>query len=171
MDGGMDASEDGGGDAAAEAGNCVIGSVSSAATSGSPSVFSAPVYFDNGADLPAGSYVVTYEDGCVKYATSQPWTVNAYSETGCCQWWMIGDSPADTKFELPGTTGYAVGSGAYANFSECVSASLQSTPIQFQHAGGKLGIWLKDDYYGDNVPGEGGNNPKWKLERVGPCSN
>ena len=164
-DAGMDASTD----ATTEAGKCAIGSVSSSATSNSPSVFAAPVYFNSGADLPAGTYVVTYEDGCLKYAASQGWTVNAYSEAGCCQWWMIGDSPADMKFELPGTVGYAVGGGAYSTFNACVTASLQSTPVMFQHSGGKLGIWLKDDYYGDNIPGVS-SNPKWKLERVGPCS-
>ncbi len=181
-DAGLDASADSGGDAATDASgdassdassdastNCTIGTATSSASAGNLNLFGTPVYFDNGADIPAGTYMVSYEDGCFKYGAGQGWTVNAYPKGGCCHWWIIGNTTNDKLEQAPGTIGFAVGSGAFAAFQDCVNASKLSAPVTIQHTGGKLGIWLQDSPYTDNTPGENGNNPKWKLTRVGAC--
>ena len=172
-DAGLDASTDSG-DAASDASgdastNCTIGTATSSASAGNLNLFGTPVYFDNGADIPAGTYMVSYEDGCFKYGSGQGWTVNAYPKGGCCHWWIIGNTTNDRLEAAPGTIGFAVGSGAFAAFQDCVNASKLSAPVTIQHTGGKLGIWLQDSPYTDNTPGENGNNPKWKLTRVGAC--
>ena len=41
--------------------------------------------------------------------------------------------------------------------------------VPYMHRGGKLGIWLKDLKYGDNVEGEGGRNPRWELSGQVTC--
>jgi hypothetical protein len=148
---------------------CTLGEVTSSATADNLSLFGTPVYFAGGRSLPAGTYQVTYVDGCMKYSSGQGWTVNAYNETGCCQWWLIGSSTSDRLLEMPGTIGYAPGMGAFANFEDCVTASKASPPKQFQHPGGVLGIWLQDNPYSDNTAGENGRNPTWQLDSVGVC--
>jgi hypothetical protein len=151
------------------AASCSFGEATSEASTSNLSLFGTPVFFNGGASVPAGEYLVNYVDGCVKYGGGQGWTVNAY-DGGCCSWWVIGETTADKKVVPPGTIGYAVGSGAYAKFEDCVEASKKAPPKSITHTGGKLGIWLQDSPYSDNLSGEGGRNPKWRLSSVGPCS-
>jgi hypothetical protein len=42
-------------------------------------------------------------------------------------------------------------------------------PEEFQFDGGKLGVWLNDNPYLDNVAGDDGGNPKWQLTLLGTC--
>jgi hypothetical protein len=35
--------------------------------------------------------------------------------------------------------------------------------VEFDFAGGKLGLWLDDAPYQDNAAGVDGRNPKWQL--------
>jgi hypothetical protein len=148
----------------------VIGDASSDATANDLSLFGTPVFFDGGQTLPAGTYEVTYLDGCIHYGSGQGWTVNAYDAGGCCNWWLIGATTSDQRLVLPGTIGWQAGAGAFNDFEECVAASLVVPPVTFEHAGGPLGIWLRDSPYSDNSAGLDGRNPKWRLRRVGDCN-
>ncbi len=171
QDAGADASDsavDAIADAATDSSTCTIGEVTSEATASNLSLFGTPVYFNNGNSLPAGTYRITYVDGCMKYGGGQGWTVNAYAG-GCCSWWLIGESTSEKKLVPPGTIGYAVGSGAYASFTDCEAASRQTPAQEFAHTGGRLGVWLQDSPYTDNLAGENGRNPRWRLVRLGAC--
>jgi hypothetical protein len=150
---------------------CTVGQAASEATTSQLNLFGTAVYFHDGNPLPAGTYTISYVDGCMKYGAGQGWTVNAYAEGGCCGWWVIGDTTSDHKLQPPGTIGYAVGSGAFESFEDCVTASKQAAARTFTHAGGKLGVWLEDSPYTDNAAGEGGRNPTWKLELMGDCAD
>jgi hypothetical protein len=126
-------------------------------------VFGGVVDFASGAVLPAGHYTVTYVDGCMKYAPSQGWTVNAYGAIGPDGYWLVTGPARDKVIMPPGTVGYAIGSGAFASFDDCVHASHAVPPVEFDFAGGSIGVWLEDSPYGDNVAGQGGRNPTWHL--------
>jgi hypothetical protein len=170
QDAGPDASDAGSdaiADAAADSATCTIGEVSSEATASNLSLFGTPVYFNDGNPLPAGTYRITYVDGCMKYGGGQGWTVNAYGAGGCCNWWLIGESTSDRKLVPPGTIGYAVGSGAYANFTDCETASRGTPSQEFEHTGGRLGVWLQDSPYTDNLAGENGRQPTLEAGAVG----
>lgn len=156
---------DGGSDGAV---TCSFGAASSQATASDLSLFGTPAYFNDGQPIPAGNYVITYVDGCIKYGSGQGWTVNAYAN-GTDAWWLIGATTADKILVLPGTAGYAAGQGAFADFDDCVAASLLSPPVTFTHTGGVLGVWLQDSPYSDNTAGENDRNPTWRLDAVGGC--
>jgi hypothetical protein len=126
-------------------------------------VFGAVVDFNGGATLPAGHYRITYVDGCMKYSGDQGWTVNAYAEgAGSDQYWLV-DGNHDDIVVPPGSVGFMVGDGAYADFDACVAANVVLAPLDFDFDGGVLGVWLDDDPYTDNIAGENGRNPTWKL--------
>jgi hypothetical protein len=58
----------------------------------------------------------------------------------------------------------------FATFDECIAANQVVPPEDYYHPGGRLGVWLSDTPYYDNVPGENGRGPTWALEKlVGPC--
>ena len=173
----FDANEDGASDAGspddaaydASDGTCDLGSAASFATDQTLSVFGTPTYFDDGGSLPAGEYRVTYLDGCMMYGPGQGWTVNAY-DGNPDSWWLIGATTDDRIVVPPGTTGYAPGAGAYANFDDCVAASQTVAPVDFYFDGGLLGVWLEDSPYSDNTAGPDGGNPRWELTLLGNCS-
>jgi hypothetical protein len=144
---------------------CNFGEASSAGTNEALNLFGEIVYFADGAVLPAGRYRAQFVDGCMKYASDQAWTVHAYANSSIA-WWLVGDSSADQIVVPPGTVGYSTDNGAYAAFEECVAANLLLPPTEFDFAGGKLGVWLLDSQYTDNVAGVDDRNPKWKLTRV-----
>ena len=158
---------DGGG---SDAATCSFGAASSQATANDLSLFGTPSDFNDGQPIPAGTYVVTYVDGCIKYGGGQGWTVNAYA-SGTDAWWLIGATTSDKILVLPGTAGYAPDAGAYADFDSCVAASLLSAPVMFTHKGGVLGVWLQDSPYSDNTAGENDRNPTWRLDAVGGCGD
>jgi hypothetical protein len=143
--------------------SCSFGQASSQATASDLGLFGTPAYFNGGQPLPAGTYVLTYVDGCMKYGSGQGWTVDAYAD-GSDGWWLIGATTTDKILVLPGTVGYAVGSGAFAAFDDCVAASLLSAPVTFTFGGGVLGVWLQDTPYSDNTAGENDRNPSWRLD-------
>jgi hypothetical protein len=151
--------------------HCDFGSAQSQATAGTLDLFGEIVYFADGLEFPPGTYRVVYEDGCMKYASSQAWTIHAYGNAGFDhRWWIVGETTSDRKVKTPGTTGIFVGAGGYETFAECVAANLSlSVPVTFEHSGGKLGVWLHDSNYPDNVAGEDGRNPRYRLERLGSC--
>jgi hypothetical protein len=128
-------------------------------------VFGRPVDFDDGRDVPAGRYRVTYVDGCMKYSGTEDWTVHASGLTGPghAYFWIVGGVTRDKIAAPPGTVGVKAGAGGFASFDACVAANRSLAPIEFDFAGGKIGIWLEDSPYGDNLPGRGGRNPQWRL--------
>jgi hypothetical protein len=104
----------------------------------------------------------------MKYSSAQDWTVHAYAD-GSDGWWLVGDTTADKIVMPPGTVGYLASSGAYTTFDACVAANLALPPMEFDFAGGKLGVWLQDDPYSDNVAGQDNRNPRWSLTLLGAC--
>jgi hypothetical protein len=152
--------------------HCDFGSAQNQATAGTLNLFGEIVYFADRLEFPPGTYRVVYEDGCMKYASSQAWTIHAYANAGFDhRWWIVGETTSDRKVKTPGTTGIFVGAGGYETFAECVAANLSlSAPVTFEHSGGKLGVWLHDSNYPDNVAGEDGRNPRYRLERLGSCN-
>lgn len=145
---------------------CDFGAITNPATDDSLSAFAQTVYFPG--DLPAGRYRATYVDGCMKYSTLWVWSV--HGNTDQAFWLVAGDS--DHRLAMPpGTIGVLNGLGAYDAFEDCVRASLALAPVEFAFTGGRLGLWLNDFPYDDNVAGENGRNPTWQLTRFdGPCA-
>lgn len=151
---------------------CTVGTVTSQATGTNLSLFGTPVYFDNGAALAAGTYRLKNNGGCLKYGAGQNWTCHAYAN-GVVGWWLVGDTTSMMLGIPPGTIGFqrVPGSadldiGSFTDFSLCDAANRALPAQDFTFAGGKLGIWLKDDIYDDNTAGQGGKNPSWTLSRV-----
>jgi hypothetical protein len=144
---------------------CTFGQASSQATASDLNLFGTVAYFNGGQPLPAGSYKLTYVDGCMMYGSGQGWTVNAYAD-GHDGWWLVGATSSDKILVLPGTIGYAPDAGAFSDFAGCVAASLLSPPVTFLHQGGVLGVWLQDSPYSDNTAGENDRNPSWRLDGV-----
>ncbi len=125
-------------------------------------VFGSTVYWNGGAPLPAAHYRVTYVDGCMKYSSGQAWTVNAYAD-GPDTFFIVTDN-ATTIGPAPGTVGFFDGQGAFADFDACVSANVsQDTPFEFDFVGGEIGVSLSDNPYSDNVAGENGRSPTYRL--------
>jgi hypothetical protein len=180
-DAGPDAGDEDGGDldggavdagvldgGAADAG-CVIGEASSFATDGDLDLFGQIVYFAKGESLPPGQYQVSYVDGCMKYNAAQGWAVHAFAPGSNFNWWLVGETSSDRVVAPPGTIGFRVGAGGFEDFEACVMANRALDPITFDFAGGRLGVWLQDSPYQDNVTGLNNRNPKWKLSRLSGC--
>lgn len=129
--------------------------------------------FKDGADIPAGTYRVTYVQGCIKYGGDQNWTVHAYEPNSdgtaaLATWALVGADKNDIKAAaLPGWHLYGVGgTGGWVSFADCVAANQATTAIEYSHAGGPLGVWLSDTPYPDNLPGEDQHNPEWHLLHI-----
>jgi hypothetical protein len=75
----------------------------------------------------------------------------------------VGDTSDDRILSAPGST------SSYPDFASCVAASRASAPEEFAFDGGKLGVWLNDALYTDNVAGEDGGNPSWSLQLLETC--
>jgi len=123
-------------------------------------VFGATVEWNGGAPVPAGHYRVTYVDGCMKYSSGQAWTVNAYAN-GPDTLYVVADGVSLAP--APGTVGFQQGQGAFASFDECVAANQSDAPLEIDFDGGTLGLQLDDFPYTDNVEGESGRNPTYRL--------
>jgi hypothetical protein len=150
------------------AGDCDIGEAQNPAAPGSLDLFGQISYYANGVELPPGRYRVTHIDGCMKYASSQDWTIHAYEDNPSFGWYL-GGATGDRLVQLPGTYGYAASNGAYVELEDCVAANQALDPVEFDFDGGVLGIWLADTNYPDNVAGLDGRNPIWLLTRLGGC--
>jgi hypothetical protein len=153
----------------AGASSCELGEVSSAGTNQNLDLFGSIVYFADGIELPAGRYRITYVDGCMKYSAVQAWSLHAYAGAEPDGWWFVGKDQTQKIVVPPGTVGFLVGSGGFSTFEECVTANLALPPSEFEFSGGKIGAWLQDAPYTDNLAGEGNRNPKWKLTLLGDC--
>jgi hypothetical protein len=130
-------------------------------------VFGEVLYFAGGALLPAGRYRMTYVGGCMLYSGDEAWTVNATTPStpgGIYSWWIVGATSSEPVIIPPGTLGYEVGSGGYATYESCVAANASDPFIDFDFTGGRIGVWLDDAPYSDNVAGPSGGTPTWKLD-------
>jgi hypothetical protein len=123
-------------------------------------------YFNAGMPIPAGRYTVRYVDGCMKYAPQFDWSVNGNLPPTCCNWWFVGTDSQDRRVLLPGTVGSVAPDGAWTNFEDCVTANKLQPPKVFDHAGGKLGLFMDDIQYDDNVAGVSGRNPTYSLTQT-----
>jgi len=150
-------------------GGCEVGEVASAGTNQNLDLFGNVVYFADGSDLPAGRYRIKYVDGCMKYSSSQAWSVQAYPGAEPDGWWLVGADQTQKVAVPPGTTGFVLESGGFATFEECVAANLDLPASELEFAGGKLGVWLQDSPYADNLAGLDDRNPKWMLTLLGDC--
>ncbi len=145
-------------------GVCKLGSAASFATADDLNLFGQIVYYEDGGALPKGRYRATYVGGCMKYDFIFNWQVQgSLPDAGGGGFWFVGDTSDDRVVMAPGLI------TSYADFGACVSANLAVPPEEFDFDGGKLGVWLNDNPYSDNVAGEDGGNPKWQLTLLGVC--
>jgi hypothetical protein len=57
-------------------------------------------------------------------------------------------------------------------YADCVAANrAMDTPVDFDFAGGKLGVFNEDRFPNDDLGGEsdGGVSPTWKLSALSTC--
>jgi len=135
------------------------------------------VYFADGARLPAGRYRVSYVDGCRKFNEFGAWTVHGTSQslTRATSYTIVAGS--EPLLTAPGTVGLFAGPGpepygGFATYDECVAANRAVPPVDFDFAGGALGVMDGGDgTSSDDVPGEmeGGRNPTFELTRLDAC--
>jgi hypothetical protein len=133
-----------------------------------------PSYFAGGAPLPAGRYRLTYVDGC--YTIGDPavygWAVHFLKASGLgCS--LIGADAKPLMF-TPGIEGITI-PPALDTYAHCVAANCKEPPLDFDFAGGKLGLLRNggtpfaefDDLDGTTA---GGRNPTFRLTRLDPCT-
>jgi hypothetical protein len=132
-------------------------------------VYGRVIDFGHGVFLPRGRYRVAYVDGCMKYNRSQDWALHAYPLGAPVndRWWLVSGNGKIVM--APGTVGFEVGSGGFATFDECVRANLALPPIEFDFSGGRIGVLLQDTPYQDNLPGDDGRSPTWRLTALRAC--
>jgi hypothetical protein len=114
------------------------------------------VYYAGGAPLPAGRYRVSYVDGCFTCCV----TIDSFV--------LVGDDVFSIVAQLPG------GSSEGLDVAPVASCPVRGAPypdIEFEFAGGKLGIWLSDAVATENSDGDGagGRNPTWRLTLLEAC--
>lgn len=127
-------------------------------------IFGVPTFFAGGVSLPAGRYRIAYADGCMMYDASWAWTVQGLPTF---QFQLIGATTADFLAVLPGTEApIGVGITGYPIYEDCIAANRALPPLDFDFAGGKLGIWQNDFKTDDNIAGE--QKPTWRLSQL-PC--
>jgi hypothetical protein len=143
---------------------CELGSASSFATMSDLNLFGQIVYYEDGGSLPPGRYRAKYVSGCMKYDYVFSWQVQAQAPgPGAAGFWFVGDTSDDRIVMPPGST------SSYPVFDDCVRANQAVPPEEFQFDGGKIGVWLNDTPYSDNIPGGDGGNPNWQLTLLGVC--
>jgi hypothetical protein len=137
-------------------------------------------YVAGGASLPAGRYRAQWIDGCMRWAYGGPafgWDVNdpppgvfggpVSTDPGYC---LLVTGSGTYVAALPGLTGSAADSGAN-DYASCVAATHATPAIDFDFAGGKLGVIANDLAAGDNTTGEsaGGVSPTWRITVLSGC--
>lgn len=130
-------------------------------------------YFANGAALPAGDYLLSYEDGCWKSGVVA-WTVNL----GLEGYFLVSGDPAEPVVMAPGTVGTFATLGAFSTYAECVAANVGEPAVTFSFAGGRLGLRLEataEDLLFmrflllEGGESQGGHSPTFRLTCVGSC--
>jgi hypothetical protein len=130
-----------------------------------------PKYFGGGAAFPPGRYRVEYVDGCMMWGPATGgfgWSVGEGLTVGVLveECILVGDTSANIVGILPGIEGSGV-----PKYADCVAASKKLPPLDFDFAGGKLGIFNNDTVQFDDVGGEsqGGTSPTWRLSLLSAC--
>jgi hypothetical protein len=137
-------------------------------------------YFAGGASLPAGRYRVEYVDGCMSYGPIAAWGWAIHTGMVPGNYWLtgmpysgdcvlVGANSSNVVAVLPGTTNPPPG---LATYQACVDANhAMDAPLDFDFAGGPLGMLVEDGLPYDDVggQGDGGVTPTWKLSPVGVC--
>jgi hypothetical protein len=137
--------------------------------------------FGHGAMFPPGKYRIEYVTGCDTFGDPMlcGWTVHgSTSMPGLSNCFIIGGGTTIIGV-TPGTTGYFVDpdpmiGGAFMTYDECVAANCDDPPMDFDFAGGTLGVQRDgggtlgaiDDLGGDAV---GGKSPTFRLSRLDAC--
>jgi hypothetical protein len=129
-----------------------------------PDILGTPMYFGNGASLPAGRYRISYVDGCLRYEGPWAWSVNGLDTY---EYVVFAETTANVLAVAPGTlaSGFFGAALDYPEFDACVAANLALPPLELDFAGGRLGIWQNDFKPDDNMPGPDGRSPTWQLTR------
>jgi hypothetical protein len=137
-------------------------------------------YVANGGSLPPGRYRAQWVDGCMRWAYGGPafgWDVNdpppgvfggpVAMDPGSC---LLVDASGAFVAALPGLTGTAADSGTN-DYASCVAVNQGTAPVDFDFAGGKLGVIANDLAAGDNTTGEsaGGVSPTWRITYLSAC--
>ena len=129
-------------------------------------------WFDGGQSFPPGEYVVRYEGGCMKYSSSQGWTVHKYdaSSGSSIAWHLITVS---FNFLMPALPPPQV--LYYADYEACVTGNKDPSHREatFTHVGGPIGFFLlgSSGDYENNIAGASlsqGANPTWSLDKKTP---
>jgi hypothetical protein len=137
--------------------------------------------FVGGATLPAGRYRLSYVDGCNIYSVLGTKSVSGkgncalVDENGA----YIADTPGTVALVPVGVISLADGYliPAYSTYDECVAANCEPPPLDFDFAGGKLGVKSNPPSVDTASLGlvilggesEGGRNPTFRLTRLDPC--
>lgn len=113
-----------------------------------------PSYFNSGASWPSGIYRVTYIEGALRYNEMFDWGLN--------------DS-ALHRFTILYNDGAAEAiapSLDYQKLASQVAIEVHNAGqfVEFTHTGGKIGVFLEDFPYSDNVPGS--PTPIFRLSKV-----
>lgn len=139
------------------------------------------IHFAGGAKLPAGRYRLEYVDGCNTFGDPLlcGWTVSgSHNNPGVFDCFLVGNDTTVIA-GAPGTVGAFVDpdptlGGAFATYAECVAANCDTPPLDFDFAGGTLGVQRDgggvlgaiDDLGGES---EGGRSPTFRLSRLDAC--
>ena len=115
-----------------------------------PSIFDDTVsYWNNGDDLPAGKYKVTWVEGCMRYGPTGLWGVNAQNilnPNDPHKFQVSRELDSDVPLDKCPHCDYATQADA-----EAAEGTWETT---FDFVGGKMGCYLFDDPYRDNAAGD-----------------
>ena len=142
---------------------CTFGQAASQATATDLNLFGTPEYFNNGQPIPAGSYRLTYVDGCMMYGPGQGWTVNAYAN-GSDGWWLVGATTSDKILVLPGTIRLRARRGRLLGLRQLRGGQPPGPPGDLHAHRRRPGhLWVARQPYTDNTAGENDRNPSWQA--------
>lgn len=110
-------------------------------------------WFSSGENFPAGDYKVEYVNGALKYNPSFDWQLNYSAAHG----YYITFNGGTSIINAPGDT------NAYGT-QAALEAANAGQFVTFHHSGGKIGMYLFDDPYGDNLGGD--PNPTFRLYKI-----
>lgn len=118
-------------------------------------------YWFDGRPLPAGTYRVRYGGGALAWG-------------GNLSEWGVGDAfdPSGGFYVTDGTNEtYApqLNDTYYPSPGAAQQANAAAEPVEIQHGGGPLGVYLRDSNYADNLSSPWGN-PAFILEFIGPAT-
>lgn len=118
-------------------------------------------YWNLAQDIPAGNYRIAYVNGAVRYNASGEWWLNHDNNSPFGGYRIAYNNDAATAV-FPGTASSTDGTHFFSQAE--VEAANAGRSITFAHTGGRIGVYLSDQPYADNLPGS--PNPTFKLETL-----